>query len=143
MSNKDGSVSFECPRCGAAGMLRIGQNVHRGKLRWYESTNCLVCGLQSEADGVGLPPDGIRGKMIENFGLWQVLMNTPNNAATFVRVFRDALGMRPLEVMRIVKSLPGSIYAGTKDEAHWLFALLSSSGESPKIERSEEGRSQT
>ena len=135
MSDEHNSIFLECPRCGTTGALRIGQSVHRGKLRWYETVNCANCGLRSEADGLGFPAENIRLKIIEKAGLWQVAMGTPAMLPSFVKTIRDALGMESLDAMRVAKSLPGPVYAGTHSEVQWLGALLSDTGESPQIER--------
>jgi len=137
MTTEDKSVFLECPRCQTAGMLKVGQSVHRGKLRWYESVNCETCGLRSEADGTGLPPEGIRLKLIEKVGLWRVVLGTPSSLSVVVKVVRDALGLESGDAMRIAKSLPGVLYEGTEGEAQWLEALLKNAGESPRLERLE------
>lgn len=116
-------------------MLKVEQSVRHGKLRWYETVNCSNCGLRSEADGLGFPPQSIRLKLIEKAGLWRVMMGASVSPPTLAKTIRDALALEPAESLRIAKSLPGAVYAGTEYEARWLAALLAESGELAQVER--------
>lgn len=119
----------KCPRCGTANALHLGQSSRHGKLRWYETVNCEQCGLHSEADGTGVPPEEIRKRIIEVTGLWRVNVVEVKSSASLVRVMRDALGLEMKDAARIAKGLPGIVYSGTRGEGDWLVELIEKAGE--------------
>lgn len=126
-----------CPRCGADNALAVGQRSYRGKLRWYETVSCTCCGLHSEADGIGIPPEEIQQKIIHTDGLWQLHILQLKSKANAVKVIRDALSLEMKDVSQLAKGLPGNLFTGTREEALWIADLLIKVGESPIIERIE------
>jgi hypothetical protein len=120
-------------------MLSVGQSTYGGKLRWYESVNCSVCGLRSEADGAGMPPAEIRQRLIERHGLWSVWLHELKSGAATGKVLRNALGMDVRQLALLLKQLPGVAYTGTKGESTWLIELLRAAGESPVLEEATGG----
>lgn len=135
MNSECEMASGACPRCGEVNGLRIGQLTRQGKLRWYETVNCASCNLRSEADGIGMAPQGLREKLIESNGMWQVKLNEPKSTATVVKILRDALSLEMKEAAQIAKGLPGVVYTGTKGEAVWLIELLEKSGEKALLQK--------
>jgi hypothetical protein len=135
MQNHANNVqSTACPRCGSAGALTVGQSSRGGKLRWHESVNCSSCGLHSEADGTGLPPEEVRQHLMATGGIWVVRLSGLKSVAVAGKVLRDALGLDMKQLSSLLKQLPGIAYTGTQGESMWLADLLRVAGESPSLE---------
>ena len=127
--------SNACPRCGSGGALTLGQSSRGGKLWWHESVSCSSCGLHSEADGSGLPPDEVRQRLIATGGAWAVRLSDLKSGAVAGKVLREALGLDMKQLSSLLKQLPGIVYTGTRGESTWLVELLRVAGESPSLER--------
>ena len=127
--------NMPCPRCGATGALELGQLSVRGELRWFESTKCKQCGLNSEADGFGFPPEEIRNWLIKNEGRWLVKIDDVKSMVNAVKVLRLALLIDAKTALSLLRSESKIIYSGTKGESLWLLKLLEESGELPSLLR--------
>ena len=124
---------WPCPRCSARDALEVGQANYQGTLRWYESVKCHNCGLRSEADGEGFPPEEFRDRLLQNSGRWEVRLDPVKSPATVAKVVRTALSLSMQDAAQLLKQLPGSVYVGTEVEAAWLAEQLAKAGESPMI----------
>ncbi len=125
----DKNDNMPCPRCGATGAVGIGQSCVHGELRWYESTKCKQCGLHSEADGFGFPPEEIRNWLIKNEGTWLVKIDDVKSTVNAAKVLRRALLIDVKMALSLLRSESKVIYSGTKGESLWLQKLLEESGE--------------
>ena len=68
------SVIEACPGCGVSTTIHVGQ---RGgdALTWSWALHCTNCGKTIEADDRGFPPPGYRRAIIEQEGLWEVVVS--------------------------------------------------------------------
>jgi hypothetical protein len=131
---KQEEEKYPCPGCTSAGAMSIGQTVQGGKLRWYETVNCEICGLQTEADGIGRPPESIRKLLLSNEGRWVVRTADECAAAGIGLVLRRLLSLDLPMIAGALKSLPLITLCMTKTEAQWLTDALLAAGHSAKPE---------
>jgi hypothetical protein len=102
--------------------VNIGQTVINGKLRWYRSS-MGEDGIFEE-DGIGMPPEWIRDYLIEKDGRWELIAIDATDKSVVVRLMRLEMKLEMAAAARLLKSLPGVIYTGTKVEVDWLRAKL-------------------
>lgn len=114
----------------------VGQTFIDGRLRWYRS-GVGANRIPFEEDGVGLPPEDIRRRLIDEGGEWVVIVSEPVDKPAVVGVVRAAMQLNMAAAAKLLKSLPGVIYTGTKIEADWLRVQLLEVGAIVEIRRSE------
>lgn len=127
-------TTIECPCCGKICSIAIGQTSHNGILAWYESIICHNCGLRSESDDIGFPPEKIRLQLIDFEGLWNVRLDNIKSQMETIKVIRKAFSIDTKEALRIIRNESKVIYSGTREEAIWLMSLLKHVGETPLIQ---------
>ena len=113
------SVIEACPSCGVSTTIHIGQ---RGgdALTWSWALHCTTCGKTIEADDRGFPPPGYRRAIIEQEGLWEVVVSEGSTSSAVALALKDALEMDRATALRVAKGIPGRVWQGTAAEAEWL-----------------------
>ena len=132
-SDPPASIERSCPDCGTACALRIGEAHIRGQLKWFESVNCEVCGLRTEADGAGIAPAYIRDELMKLQGTWCLQLVPVTSKVHAAQVLRESLGLDIGSSLQAVRSADGCVYSGTKTECLWLSERLAQIGETPEI----------
>ena len=102
--------------------VNIGQTIINGNLRWHRSS-IGEAGVFEE-DGIGMPPEWFRDHLIEKEGRWELIANDSTDKIIVVRVMRSEMALDMAHAAKLLKSLPGVIYTGTKVEVDWLRAKL-------------------
>lgn len=59
----------KCPNCKNKIDVSIGQIAESHQLRWSLSYDCQYCDFIMEMDDTGLPPEEIRQKIMQQFGV--------------------------------------------------------------------------
>jgi hypothetical protein len=129
----DSDVLFPCPRCGEEGQVAVGQSIFHDELLWYESNNCIQCGLRTEADGKGFPPKAMREKILLKNGRWKLMLLSVRSVPVVTKILKDHLSLSTKEALGVLRSRnDGQIYEGTNVEVLWLCNQLRKSGENPQ-----------
>jgi hypothetical protein len=118
-------VQIPCDRCRHGSVVRVGQTVVDGQLRWYRSFSCQHCG-NAEEDGVGFPPAELRDLLLESGGRWKLVVGEAKRVAA-IKVLRSVLGLATEEsaaaTLRRFSAFP-VVHVGTRTEAKWLKAHM-------------------
>jgi hypothetical protein len=122
------NTSNRCDKCGGELKCKAGESLYTGKLRWYGSCSCKVCGPVVEADGVGFPSEDVRATIISESELWRVQLDRAEPKAVVAKVFRDALSVSPKDAISLASRDRKAIWEGTKVEVEWLVRLLKDAG---------------
>jgi hypothetical protein len=116
-------IAMTCPDCSQPAELGVGQSFALRDLVWWESVRCKACGLATEADGYGLPPESFRDSIIDDDGYFVLSVPTAERVKT-LHVLNAALKI-PMNVLgEMMKRLPGNILGGTRVEMQWLQTTL-------------------
>jgi hypothetical protein len=121
--------------CGHGGTDRLGQTIVSNQLRWSRSISCPSCG-HIEKDGVGLPPEELRDRLLKDGGRWKLVASGSDKAAA-IKVIRSALGLTG-EAASAFRLFP-VLYVGARTEAEWLQAQMEASNLASQIVESSEG----
>ena len=117
-----------CPNCENKIDISIGQIAESHQLRWSLSYDCQYCDFVMEMDDVGLPPEEIREKIMQQIGVWQLIIPEVeySNKARLLKALRRIFNLSIQEVSRFSQQNP--IYKGTKIEVEWYQKLLEYEG---------------
>lgn len=111
-------------KCDHGGVVRIGQTIVSAQLRWYRSTSCPNCG-RVEEDGIGFPPEELRGHLIKGGGYWDVRANSANRSLV-MKELKKILGLSNEKLPQQIRRFP-IVFRGTKTEAEWVMMQLNAS----------------
>lgn len=117
-----------CPNCENKIDVSIGQIAESHQLRWSLSYDCQYCDFVIEMDDTGLPPEEIREKIMQQFGVWQLIIPEVEYSykAKLFKALRQIFNLSIQEVSGFSQKSP--IYKGTKVETEWYKQLLDREG---------------
>lgn len=118
----------KCPNCEKKIDVSIGQIAGIHQLQWSLSYDCQYCDFVMEMDDVGLPPEEIREKIMQQCGVWQLIIPDAEYSykAKLFKALRKTFNLSIQEVSRFSQKNP--IYKGTKVETEWYQQLLEYEG---------------
>lgn len=123
------SIQDECPNCGAAIRVFVGQAIVSGGLVWSQGHRCDACGDSIEADGHGQPPAAIVAALLAEEGEWELWVRPVDSEIVRVlRVLREALCLSLPDAARLKGNIPGPVTSGTKKQIDCLAKLLQQEG---------------
>ena len=129
-------ILSECPSCGAAIEMHVGQYIVHYELVWSQGYRCGSCGNAVEADGQGLPPPAIVDAILADEGEWELwIRSADGNEVLTLRALRAVLGFELAEVSTWKSKLPGPMASGTKTQIEWLVKMLQREGVAAEIQR--------
>ena len=116
-----GEMSAPCPDCGADVSIDIGQAVVAdNRLLWSKSISCGACGLATEEDGDGFPPESLRQSLLDSGGIWRALLVTSSDRQIAVMMLRKILGLDLNAAAVLLRSSSAELWRGTRVECDWL-----------------------
>ena len=128
-------LSITC-KCKNSLEANVGQNTRRGRLNWFLSYKCPVCGNAIEEDGVDDTPEEIRSAIISQEGEYGLFVTEgTQNVTALITTLRKVLNLDLKEAAMLKKLVPGTILKGTKAEMDRLEVLLKNDGIDVLVEK--------
>ena len=94
-------IKYDCPNCNEEGMLKFGESIILGKLRWYATHICSRCNFTTEMDDEGSLPSYLRDVVLRDIGTWYLQIGVPLHSE-LLKVFREELDLS-MEEIKVLK----------------------------------------
>lgn len=114
--------------CGANVNANVGDSLHNGKLKWYLSYNCVLCGNAVECDGIDSLPQDIKDAIIAQDGKYALILHNIKELSKAVYILKKQFAHdfeRPnhLQTDSIIE-----LTDGTKNEIYFIYGILTKMG---------------
>jgi hypothetical protein len=114
----------------------VGQNVRRGKVNWFLSYKCPICGNVIEEDGVDETPAEIRNVIISQEGEYGLIVpENTQNVTALIATIRKTLNLDLKDASNLKKLIPGVILKGTKEEMYRMQVLVKNESVEVSVEK--------
>ena len=129
-------IDYRCDECQKVIRAYVGQAAAGDRLRWCLSYRCPFCNSAMEMDGIDLPPEEYRNKIIAEEGEWRISIPETGlqSKAKILKALRKVLNLSIEEASTIIKTFPYTS-SGTKAEIFWLQKFLLSENIQSLVEK--------
>jgi hypothetical protein len=97
---------------------RVGENLIDGELRWHASRR--EGGVPVEEDGVGIPPEQVRRRLIQESGEWETVLTSVPERNKAAHLLREKLNLSLAQAVERTQTMPIVVFKGTRVEAQWV-----------------------
>lgn len=122
-------IERKCDKCGSNVKFNFTQRINSyNELSWSGGYICNKCNDAMEVDGVGIIDEPLRSAILDQEGLWGLLVEEKLDKIEFIKIIRNALNLNIKEIKRIKERIPGIVITGTNVEMQRLQLLLKIEG---------------
>ncbi len=116
-----------CAACKREWPIELAQEISGKQLRWSEQFAC-ECGHGFQANGVGLPSEGIRRALLAEHGSATTWIDAMKSKPHVVAALVALTGVSEAEAAKLVRRVPAKAYVGTPVEAQFVSMALTQAG---------------